>query len=93
MIKRVDKSEKYDVFIGRPSEYSNPFILGKDGTRNQVLNKFKIYFHNLDNCNKLLDELDGKIIACWCKLSQNCHGDVIIELYNERKYKNFLNDI
>ena len=92
-IIRVDKNDHYDVFIGRPSKYSNPFIIGKHGTRSEVIAKFEEYFKNLFNFNALLDELEGKKIACWCDLDQNCHGDMIIKLYNAREKLKQFNDI
>lgn len=35
------KKEKYDVYIGRPSKWGNPFIVGADGTRDEVIQKYK----------------------------------------------------
>lgn len=33
------KKESYDVYIGRPSIWGNPYSIGKDGPRNVVINK------------------------------------------------------
>lgn len=34
----VNKSyAKFDVYIGRPSKYGNPFIVGVDGTREELI--------------------------------------------------------
>ncbi len=30
-----------------------------------------------------LSELRGKNLACWCKLDQPCHADVLLELANK----------
>ncbi len=38
------RTDKYDVFIGRPSKWGNPFIIGKDGTREEVLEKYSNIF-------------------------------------------------
>jgi hypothetical protein len=91
-IIRVNKSDQYDIFIGRPSKFSNPFIVGKDGTRSEVIQKFKDYFRSLPNLPELLKELEGKRIACWCSLDSECHGDVIIALYLERQKHNLIAD-
>ena len=32
-----------------------------------------------------LDSLKGKVLGCWCKLSQPCHADVLIKLFEEKK--------
>jgi len=28
-------------------------------------------------------ELRGKDLVCWCKLSQECHADLLLEIANE----------
>lgn len=33
------KKDKYDVYIGRPSKFGNPFSIGKDGDRIEVCQK------------------------------------------------------
>ena len=37
-----------------------------------------------------LDNLEDKILGCWCKPSQTCRADVLIKLFNEKKA---INDI
>ena len=32
-----------------------------------------------------LDNLEDKILGCWCKPSQPCRADVLIKLFNEKK--------
>ena len=34
------------------------------------------------NC---LDNLENKVLGCWCKPSQSCHADVLIKLFKEKK--------
>ena len=81
MIKpiRVDKNSSFDIFCGRPSKYSNPFIIGKDGNRKEVLGKYKNYLNNMENFNQFIEELDNKKLACWCSLDQECHVDLLID--------------
>lgn len=76
------KKEKFDVYIGRPSKWGNPFVVGKDGTREEVIEKYRQYI--LKNSKLLLElhELKGKILGCWCSPNK-CHGDVLIELCNQ----------
>jgi hypothetical protein len=92
-IIRVDKNQIHDVFIGRPSRYSNPFIKGEDGTRQDVIRQFEEYLRKHPERDKMLDELEGKRIACWCKTSERCHGDIYIQLAEERRKLLFLNGI
>jgi hypothetical protein len=74
------KKEKYDVYIGRPSIFGNPFSIGKDGNRKEVIAKFGVYFFKRimtdENFYHSVSELKGKILGCWCK-PEDCHGDII----------------
>lgn len=69
----------YDVFIGRPSKWGNKFILGKDGTRSEVISKYREYVQNNQSLMNDLEELRGKILGCYCK-PKACHGDELIKL-------------
>lgn len=40
------KKESYDFIIARPSVFGNPFKIGIDGNRDEVIKKFEEYFHN-----------------------------------------------
>ena len=73
------KKEFYDVYIGRPSKWENPFRIGKDGTRKEVIEKYEKYILSNKELMKDLFELEGKILACWCK-PKPCHGDVLVKL-------------
>lgn len=81
MIKVVHcKKEPYDVYIGRPSKWGNPFVIGVDGTREEVVEKYRQWILNKPELLKDLHELKDKTIACWCA-PKACHGDVLKELY------------
>lgn len=73
------KKEAYDVYIGRPSKWGNPFEIGRDGTREQVIAKFREHLINNQMLMRDLSELRGKTLGCWCKPAA-CHGDVIVAL-------------
>lgn len=75
--------EPYDIYIGRPSKWGNPFKEGKDGSRKEVIEKYKKYVLSNQDLMNSLDELEGKVLGCWCK-PKACHGDVLVELV-ERK--------
>ena len=76
--------EKYDVYIGRPSKWGNPFSEGKDGTRAEVIEKYREYIMSNKELLDQLDELEGKVLGCWCK-PLPCHGDVFVELIMQRR--------
>lgn len=75
------KKQKYDVYIGRPYKWGNPFEIGKDGTREEVCQKYKDWITQGDGKYLLNDlhELKDKILGCWCHPKQ-CHGDILHEL-------------
>ena len=70
------------IRIDRRTPWGNPFIIGKDGTRREVIAKFHDQFWarihagevNLDQ----LASLHGKNLACHCA-PLACHGDVLAE--------------
>jgi hypothetical protein len=78
------KKEKYDIYIGRPSKWGNPFKIGKDGTREEVIEKYWNYILKNKKLLSELNELEGKVLGCWCK-PEKCHGDILVELLKEKK--------
>lgn len=71
------------VLIDRTTKYGNPYVVGKDGSRQQVYELYKNYLlTNKDLCDTVYKELRGKTLACWCK-PKKCHGDVIVEYINK----------
>jgi len=81
------KKSEYDVYIGRPSKWGNPFEIGKDGTREEVVEKYRQWIKTQPDLLKDLPELKGKILACWCA-PKLCHGDVLEEMANDTKRDN-----
>ena len=74
------KKSKYDVYIGRPSDWGNPFVIGKDGDRADVIRKYRDWvMRQPDLLSRAKTELRGQRIACWCK-PEACHGDVLAEI-------------
>lgn len=76
------KRDKYDIYIGRPSKWSNPFHIGRHGDRQQVIEKYEVYIRQRPKLMAALSELNGKILGCWCA-PKACHGDVLIKLVSE----------
>lgn len=72
------------VYIGRPSKWGNPFVIGKDGNREEVVRKYREYLlANFELRAQAQEELRGKNLICWCA-PQACHGDVLLEVANAR---------
>ena len=102
-------SDQSNVYIGRKgvvfidgqrypkqdSIWCNPFKIGRDGRREEVINKYKDYILNQLEGNvemrKELKTLKNKNLGCWCVSSQFesypfrelvCHGQILINLLN-----------
>ena len=66
------------------SIWANPFKTGRDGTREQVLEKYRDYIIKKVERNELdLNQLQGKVLGCWCKPNK-CHGDILNELLTKK---------
>lgn len=76
------RGNKYDVYIGRPSKWGNPFIIGRDGTRDEVVAKYEAWIYTQPQLLADLHELRGKVLGCWCA-PLACHGDVLARLANQ----------
>lgn len=76
------KKQHYDVYIGRPSKWGNPFKIGIDGNRKEVLQKYYDYFKENNQLMVDVQELKGKVLGCWCK-PKSCHGDIILKILRE----------
>ena len=72
-------------FPKNASPFCNTFKVGKDGTREEVILKYKEYIvTKLKNEDSLKDELikmKGKKLGCWC-YPESCHGNILLELIN-----------
>jgi hypothetical protein len=81
--KHVGKTPVTDrVYVGRPSKWGNPFVIGRDGTRDEVIAKYRAWLVRQSSLMAALGELRGKHLVCWCP-PERCHADVLIELANK----------
>ena len=87
-------------YIGRPDPLGNPFVIGEDGDRAEVIAKYKIWLRDqyyslnirvvtsIDRLVTVFLEGQDITLVCWCAPAP-CHGDVIKEfveeLVNDRK--------
>lgn len=73
------KKDRFDVYIGRPGKWGNPFVIGRDGTREEVIAKYEAWIKQQPALMSSLHELKGKVLGCWCAPCA-CHGDVLSRL-------------
>jgi hypothetical protein len=89
------KKEPYDVYIGRPGPWGNPFS-HKYGTaakylvetrEDAVAEYEKWLMSQPDLVAKVKRELKGKVLGCWCD-PLLCHGHVLARIANEEENEN-----
>ena len=56
------KRARYDVYIGRPSQWGNPFQIGRDGTRAQVIARYERWLEEHPELLAALPELAVKTL-------------------------------
>ena len=69
------------------SIFCNPFKVGRDGNRDEVLTKYFTHLKkNLEDPEFVLElkKLKGKNLGCWCK-PESCHGDILLEIIQNLK--------
>ena len=85
------------VVVSRPSRWGNPFTIGCEAWRfstgvpfsnpetiDEILADYRYFVDCWLMVNPgWIDELRGKNLACWCKLSEKCHADVLLEIANK----------
>ncbi len=90
------KMPENTLYVGRPSRFGNPYVAGqlkvlgytetgksisvtpKDAEHavrlfREYANKYKAFFR---------EQLQGKNLACWCRIGDFCHADVLLKLAN-----------
>jgi hypothetical protein len=84
------KRDPFDVYIGRPSPWGNPFShLPKSAaryrcaSREEAIARYEAWLMaQPELVAKARRELRGKVLACWCS-PKSCHGDVLARIANE----------
>lgn len=85
------KKAPFDVYIGRPSKWGNPFshlsgTLAKFrvSSREEAVKRYEEYLLSRpDLVAAAKRELRGKVLGCWCA-PKPCHGDVLARIANEK---------
>lgn len=72
--KRIHQIPADAVYIGRGSPWGNPYIIGRHGNRQEVIELYRI--NTLPTLD--LSPLKGKSLVCWCH-PLPCHGDLLIK--------------
>lgn len=65
----------FDVYIGRGSQWGNPFPLS-EGSREEVIRSYEKYLRADARLLSAVAELHGKTLGCFCAPAP-CHGDIL----------------
>lgn len=74
--KRSDVIPSGAIYIGRGSPWGNPFVIGRDGTRDEVIAKHEAWIASQPRLLARLPELQGRDLVCFCA-PRCCHGDTL----------------
>ena len=67
------------IYVGRPTRYGNPYSLD-DYDRTTAIDRYAKWLDDhLEKDPSFLDALLGKDLACWCRMDQPCHADILIK--------------
>lgn len=90
---RLDGMAEVGFYVGRPSALGNPNIVGRDGSREEVIANYRTWLRRqIEELNPTVMPELAKIVHfarmadtskvvlfCWCK-PKSCHADVIVEV-------------
>lgn len=87
---KVDRSTRYgNPFLPTDIRVSGPAKgLGEPIGQAGAVKAFRTSLETMlrlepEKTHAALDELEGKNLACWCKLGEPCHADVLLEFANK----------
>ncbi len=89
----IKSGGRYTLYIGRAnshynlneSKWANKYVIGKDGTRSECIEKYKQDLLKNDKLMDDLHEIDNHVLGCWCFPENSCHGEVLIDLRKKQK--------
>ena len=81
------------IYVGRPTKFGNPFNVTDDRTNAEAVFAYEQWLTcpcitaDIPEKKKVildsLEELRGKDLVCWCRLSSACHADILLDLSNK----------
>lgn len=82
--KGAEKPPDDAVYVGRPTRWGNPFIVGQDGKQGECVTLYRDWLLDPERAplrRAVRAELRGKDLVCWCA-PKPCHADVLLEVAN-----------
>lgn len=86
--KRTDRIPPGAIYVGRPSTHGNPFVIGRDGTREEVVARYEqVFKKKIETDPKFVAATDAlqtaSALVCWCA-PELCHADIIASYLNKK---------
>ena len=78
------KTPENAIYVGRPTQWGNPFRPGPKLTRERMVALYEDYLRKMPHTKRedFLAPLRGKDLLCWCHLDVPCHADVLLKWAN-----------
>ena len=76
------------VKVSRPGKFGNPFVVGEHGSADECVRLYRAWLTPWD-ISYAAAKLRGKNLACWCRLDEPCHADVLLDLANAQAQARF----
>ncbi len=101
-IVSIQSKKPYTKYCGRynkhynleQSKWANPFVIGKDGTREEVIELYRLWINCQPDLLEALPELRGQTLACWCEVDrERCHLEILAELANSKYILNWFSNM
>lgn len=88
--RKADPPPEDAIYVGRPSEFGNPFTVGRDGDHGEVVRRFAEWAMDPaqeEYRRRVRAELRGKDLICWCRSPSDfaplpCHATVLLRIAN-----------
>lgn len=72
-------------YCGRPSPWGNPFVIGRDGTRDNVCDKHEAWLPTQPSLMAMVPALAGQDLVCHCA-PERCHCNFLRRLANRHLF-------
>jgi hypothetical protein len=73
-------------YCGRPSPYRNRSIIGRDGTRDEVCDKYEAWLPKQTKLMTIIPSLALLDLVCWCA-PKRCHCSTLVRLANPTLFR------
>jgi len=82
VLNRRNNPIEEGVLVCRPTRFGNPFKIGVDGDRAEVIQKYREWLLSQPELvSAVKSQLRGRHLICWCA-PLPCHADVLLEIAN-----------